>query len=49
MSSIIRTILTGTITYYVCKQLNQKNDAVNIAANIAVASVVAAAIHKINK
>lgn len=47
MDKFIGAIITGTITYYLVKQINQKKDFINITANIAIAAVVAAATKKI--
>lgn len=49
MNNLLASIITGTITYYVCKQFNHKHDAVNIATNIAIASVVTSVTNKIIK
>jgi hypothetical protein len=49
MNNLLASIVTGTITYYVCKNFNHKHDAFNIATNIAVAAVVASVTNKIIK
>ncbi len=49
MNNLLASVITGTVTYYVCKQLSHKHDAVNIATNIAIAAVVASVTNKIIK